>query len=231
VSRRLLIPIALFLSLAGAVPALVLGATGGTAPTLSEPQGSTLKAQVKPSGCRVVPQPKARSEHLRPPPQTVDRSNQLLAVLETNCGRFTIKLDARRSPVIVNSFVYLARSGFYDGLSFYRVVPNFIVQGGDPTGKGFGGPGYHVIEPPPSNFRYRRGTVAMAKAAANPSGWSGSIFFVVLGYGGSVATEYAVLGRIDSGMGTVKRINRLGTGRETPRQVVRIDRVRIHRTG
>lgn len=229
--------------LAGAVPALVLGAqkageiAGPPTPgALRMAQGTKKEtfrrgAKVKRSQCSDVPRVKPRLEHFRRPPQTIERSDHLLAVIETNCGRFKIRLDARRSPVIVNSFAYLARSGFYDGLSFYRVASNFVVQGGDPSGSGFGGPGYHVIEPPPSRVRYRRGTVAMAKSAAEPSGWSGSTFFVVVGYGGTIAPEYGLLGRITSGMATVKRINRLGTPSERPRQVVRIDRVRIHGIG
>lgn len=217
---------------------LIIGAAAGTvggdaaaSATFSGLGGSTFNPQVKRPRCREVPRVKPRFEHLRPPTQTIDRSDHLLAVIKTNCGRFKIKLDARSSPVIVNSFAYLARSGFYNGLSFYRVVPNFVIQGGDPRNNGTGGPGYHVVEPPPSRVHYRPGTVAMAKASADPPGWSGSSFFVVVGQGGAIAPEYAVLGQISSGMATIKRINRLGTPSERPRQVVRIDWVRIHRIG
>jgi cyclophilin family peptidyl-prolyl cis-trans isomerase len=115
---------------------LIIGAAAGTvgydaaaSAALSEFRGSTLKPQAKRSRCRKVPRVKPRSEHLRRPPQTIERNDHLLAVIETNCGRFRIKLDARSSPAIVNSFAYLARSHFYDGLWFYRVVPNFIIQG------------------------------------------------------------------------------------------------------
>jgi cyclophilin family peptidyl-prolyl cis-trans isomerase len=217
---------------------VIVGAIAGTvgrdaaaSATLSGLGDSTFKPQTKRSGCREVPRIKPRLEHLRRPPQTIDRSDRLFAVVKTNCGRFKVKLDARKSPVIVNSFAHLARAGFYDGLSFYRVVPNFVVQGGDPRGNGIGGPGYHVVEPPPSPVHYRPGTVAMAKTTETPSGWSGSIFFVVVGQGGAIAPEYAVLGQITSGMATVKRIDRLGTPSGRPRQFVRIDWVRIHRIG
>ncbi len=153
-------------------------------------------------------------------------------MIKTNCGSFTIKLDARNSPRVVNSFAYLARSGFYRGLSFYRVVPGFVVQGGDPRNNGTGGPGYRVVEPPPSKVQYRPGTVAMGRSNAEPSGSSGSNFFVVVGHGSEIAPEYAVLGHIASGMATVKRIDRLGSlTTEEPRQVVRIDSVRIRRVG
>jgi cyclophilin family peptidyl-prolyl cis-trans isomerase len=170
-----------------------------------------------------------RFEHLSRPPQTVSRDAHLTAVVKTNCGRFRIKLDARRFPVVVNSFVYLARSGFYDGLQFNRVVPHFLIQGGDPLGNGMSGPGYRVIDPPPADFRYRAGTVAMSKSSLEAQGQAGSTFFVVTGGGASIAPEYAVLGRVRAGMATVRRISSLGTAREIPRQVVRIDWIRIRR--
>jgi peptidyl-prolyl cis-trans isomerase B (cyclophilin B) len=170
--------------------------------------------------------------HLKPPPQTVGRGDHFVAIVETNCGRFEIKLDARRSPRVVNSFVYLARSGFYDGLLFYRVVSNFVIQGGDPTNSGTGGPGYSVTEPPPPGFKYRLGTVAMAKTLVAPAGASGSTFFIVSGSDGRLLPdEYAEVGRVSAGLATVKRIGALATPSERPSQVVRIDSIRIKRTG
>ncbi len=181
------------------------------------------------------PAPAARSHpdnHLKAPPQTVKPSARLVATVETNCGNFEIKLDARRSPKIVNSFVYLARSGFYDGLLFYRVVPDFVIQGGSPRNEGAGGPGYTVTEPPPPGFRYRLGTVAMAKTALEPAGASGSIFFVVSGSQAySLPDEYAEIGQVSAGIATVERIDALGTASESPSQVVRIDSIRIKRSG
>ena len=91
-------------------------------------------------------------EHLSRPPQTVGRRVHLAAIVRTNCGQFRIKLDARRFPVVVNSSVYLARSDFYNGLQFNRVVPHFVIQGGDPLSNGMSGPGYRVIDPPPRTF-------------------------------------------------------------------------------
>ncbi len=182
---------------------------------------------VRSGGCRKVEADHPRVEHLSRPPQTVSRRAHLAAVVKTNCGRFRIKLDARRSPVVVNSFVYLARSGFYDGLQFNRVVPHFVIQGGDPLGNGMSGPGYRVIDPPPADFRYRVGSVAMSKSSLEAPGQAGSTFFVVTGGAASIAPEYAVLGRVRAGMATVRRISSLGTAREIPRQVVRIDWIRI----
>lgn len=151
--------------------------------------------------------------------------------MKTNCGSFTIALDARRFPVAVNSFVYLARSGFYDGLRFNRVVPDFVIEGGDPRGDGTSGPGYRITDPPPRHFHYRLGTVAMGKTALEPSGSAGSDFFVVLGQGGTIQPEYAVIGQVRAGMATVKQIGSLGSNSsETPSQVVKIESIRI-RTG
>jgi cyclophilin family peptidyl-prolyl cis-trans isomerase len=179
-------------------------------------------------GCRVVHPQQPRTEHLRRPPQTVTAADRLVAIVRTSCGRFRIRLDASRQPVTVNSFVYLARSGFYDGLSFYRVVPRFVIQGGDPTTSGRGGPGYSTTEAPPRHFRFRVGTVAMAKTYEAPRGRAGSIFFVIAGKEGrKVPDDYAILGQVVAGMRTVKRIDGLGTEDETPSQAVKIDWIRI----
>jgi cyclophilin family peptidyl-prolyl cis-trans isomerase len=199
----------------------VIGAFGQLTPGRSE--AAALGA------CRKVRAPEPRAERLSRPPQTVSRRDHLAAVVKTNCGRFSIGLDARRFPVVVNSFVYLARSGFYDGLQFNRVVPHFVIEGGDPGGTGTTGPGYRVTEPPPRHFRYQVGSVAMGKASSEARGQAGSNFFVVLGGGRYIAPDYAVLGRVQAGMATVRRIGSLGTPSEKPRQFVRIDWIRIRR--
>jgi cyclophilin family peptidyl-prolyl cis-trans isomerase len=189
--------------------------------------GSKQEIPESTGGCTVVAGGRTPSHHLKAPPQTVTRGAHLVAIVETTCGRFQIKLDARQAPRIVNSFVYLARSGFYDGLLFYRVVPNFVIQGGDPTNNGVGGPGYRVTEQPPAGFHYRLGTVAMAKAARERSGEAGSTFFVVIGQGQFIKDEYAILGRVSAGLATVERIGALGTMSESPRLPIRIEAIRI----
>jgi cyclophilin family peptidyl-prolyl cis-trans isomerase len=172
-----------------------------------------------------------RVAHLKAPPQTVTRSDRLEALVKTNCGPFTIALDSRRFPVVVNSFVYLARLGFYDGLRFDQVVPGFVIQGGDTRGNGTGGPGYRVIDPPPWQFRYRVGMVAMAKTRAEPRGSAGSDFFVVLGYAETIRQEYAVIGQVRAGMSTVRQIGSLATNTYAPSQVVKIESIRIRKRG
>lgn len=179
--------------------------------------------------CKTAAKPRTRPENLSRPPQTVTRQDHLVAVVTTNCGRFDIALDARRAPRIVNSFAFLARSGFYDGLLFYRVVPHFVIEGGSPRNEGTGGPGYHVTEPPPAGFHYRLGTVGMTKRAEEPSGRAGSDFFIVTGRGSYIKDRYAILGHISNGLATIERIAALATYSGRPSQPVRIDSIRIRR--
>jgi cyclophilin family peptidyl-prolyl cis-trans isomerase len=204
-----------------------------TAMVLAAPLAMGGSVQAIPAIHTCKPASAARShpaQNLQAPPQTVSRHAHLVAIVETNCGEFEIQLDARQAPKIVNSFVYLVRSGFYDGLLFYRVVPDFVIQGGDPRNNGTGGPGYSVTEPPPPGFTYRLGTVAMAKTAEERPGEAGSVFFVVSGNEGKyLPAEYAILGQVRAGLATVERIGELGTRSERPSQAVRIDSIHIKR--
>ena len=140
-------------------------------------------------------------------------------------------MDASGSPKTVGSFVYLTRRGLYDHTIFHRIVPGFVIQGGDPTQTGSGGPGYSIREPPPASAQYRRGTVAMAKTAVEPSGQSGSQFFVVTAADAGLPPQYAILGKVTRGQSVISRIARLGdpssgqTG--TPRATVVIRGITI----
>jgi peptidyl-prolyl cis-trans isomerase B (cyclophilin B) len=163
-----------------------------------------------PSGCAQVPKPPPKQRELKRPPNDVQPAGRITAVVDTSCGRFDIRLDTDGSPKTVNSFVYLANKGFYDGTIFHRIVPRFIVQGGDPLQNGHGGPGYTVTEPPPPNARYTKGTVAMAKTPVEPAGRSGSQFFIVIGADAGLPPNYAILGKVSSGMDVVNRIGKLG---------------------
>lgn len=158
--------------------------------------------------------------------QRLDPRKRHVVQLKTSCGTFDITLDVANSPKTSNSFAFLVRSGFYNGLVFHRISPDFVIQGGDPKGDGSGGPGYQVVEPPPEEFKYKKGTVAMAKTPADPRGGSGSQFFVVAtDRGQSVLTpEYAVLGAVTRGMDVVGKIMQLGTGDMTkPKAYVYIE--------
>jgi peptidyl-prolyl cis-trans isomerase B (cyclophilin B) len=159
------------------------------------------------SGCEQVEAPAPKQVQLKPPKQQVDRGAKLTASVETNCGTFEIALHARTSPKTVSSFVHMAEEGLYDDTTFHRVVPDFVIQGGDPAGTGSGGPGYTVTERPPADTVYARGTVAMAKTQFEPRGASGSQFFVVTAPADAgLPPDYAVLGEVSSGEDVVERI-------------------------
>lgn len=219
--RTKLIALGVFALLAvGVVVAIVLGRGGD-----EEEAASAARA----AGCEEVraPEPKDRSfEAVR---RTVKPGEELSAIVRTSCGDFTIDLAERRAPRTVESFVFLAEEGFYDDLTFHRVAPGFVIQGGDPLGSGTGGPGYSVDEEPPPNLAYTKGVVAMAKSSAEPPGRSGSQFFVVLAPDAGLPPEYALVGRVAEGMGVVERIGSLGTPAEEPEQTVLIEEISIRR--
>ena len=130
--------------------------------------------------------------------------------MTTNCGEFTIALDPAASPNTVASFVALAEDGFFDDTVFHRIVPGFVIQGGDPTATGTGGPGYQTVDPPAPSTQYPFGTVAMAKCAAEAPGTSGSQFFVVTAPDAQLPPEYAVIGTVTEGSDVVMKIGTLG---------------------
>lgn len=219
--RTKLIVLAVFALLAaGVVAAILIGRGGGD-------DDSPTTAGV--AGCEEVETPEPKNVSYGKPKQTVKAGESLTAVVETSCGEFEMTLDAQRAPKTVNSFVFLAEEGFYDGLTFHRVAPGFVIQGGDPTGTGSGGPGYSVDEEPPQNLAYTKGVVAMAKSPAEPPGRSGSQFFVVLGADAGLPAEYALVGRVSKGFGVVERIGSLGTSAQKPKQTVLIDAIAIER--
>ena len=153
----------------------------------------------------------------------LDRRTPYTVNVLTNLGSFDIRLDVEDSPCTTSSYAALVRRHFFDGTRFHRIVPGFVIQGGDPTGTGRGGPGYTVVDRPPSNSLYTEGVVAMAKAPDEPAGASGSQFFVVTAHNAGLTPDYAILGVVTKGLGVVKRIGRLGdpaTEKPTQRVVV-----------
>lgn len=136
------------------------------------------------------------------PELTIDLGTAYTAVLRTNHGDITIEFDAERSPQTVNNFVFLARDGFYDGVIFHRVVPGFVIQGGDPTGTGRGGPGYRFRDELEGDGGYGRGVVAMANAGPNTNG---SQFFICLENVG-LPHAYTIFGKVTDGMDAVDAI-------------------------
>jgi cyclophilin family peptidyl-prolyl cis-trans isomerase len=162
-----------------------------------------------------APEPKEVPTRARPKLR-LDPTKTYQARVETNCGPFVIALDPKRAPRTGASFVSLARDGFFDGTGFHRIAPGFVIQGGDPAGDGSGGPGYKVRERPPKDIVYSRGVVAMAKGGAEPAGTSGSQFFVVTGEDAGLPPEYALLGKVKSGLDSVSRIESKSTAQDGP---------------
>ncbi len=196
------------LALALTAGAVGLAACGGSDDT-STSADATTGAQ-----CETVDAPPPKTDaDLKPP--TADAPTAAGVVFDTSCGSFTVTFDDR-APKTAASFQYLAESGFYDDTVFHRVVPGFVIQGGDPLGSdpqkaGTGGPGYSVDEKPPSDLSYTQGIVAMAKSAAEPPGRSGSQFYVVTGPDAGLPPDYALVGKVTDGMDVVEAIDALGT--------------------
>jgi cyclophilin family peptidyl-prolyl cis-trans isomerase len=201
-TRRLLLPIltALALSLAacgddeettGERPAGETTATAATETSPAEPA----------SGCREVSEPKPKKVKVSKPTakEQLDPKKKWVAVVNTSCGTVEITLDVKNNPKTASSFAHLANERFYDGLAFHRIVPGFVVQGGDPEGSGQGGPGYSVVEAPPQGQKYTRGVVAMAKTEIEKPGTSGSQFFIVTAPDAGLPADYAVAGKVTKG--------------------------------
>jgi len=158
-----------------------------------------------------------------PPPLTIDAGHKFTATIHTSAGDMTAELLPGDAPRTVNNFVFLARDGFYDGVIFHRIIPGFMVQGGDPTGTGRGGPGYK-FEDEPVNRRYDRGILAMANAGPNTNG---SQFFVMhANYG--LPPSYTIFGKLSGGEDVLDAIAGAPTGaNDRPRDPVTITSVEI----
>ena len=166
------------------------------------------------------------SRYSAPPDMQVDATAQYAAIMETSHGTVTIDLYPAHAPKTVNSFVFLAREGFFDGLTFHRIIPGFVIQGGDPIGTGSGGPGYEFEDELDNDLRYETGSLAMANAGPNTNG---SQFFIVTGrQGEGLPKNYTIFGKVREGMDAVKAIEAVPTGaNDRPSQPVTITSVRI----
>jgi cyclophilin family peptidyl-prolyl cis-trans isomerase len=204
-------------------------AAAPTTVTTVKPTTSTTSAL--PASCVSTVPPAAKPGTWKTaPPMTIDVTKTYTATMTTNCGTIVIALDPKEAPKTVNSFVFLAKQHFFDGLTFHRVVPDFVVQGGDPTGRGDGGPGYTLPDEPPK-AGYQAGSVAMANAGANTTG---SQFFLVdssdgaKGLGGP-PYKYSILGQITTGLDVVNKMDTLApsSGDGPPTKPLYIDKVTI----
>ncbi len=219
--RRWIILAVFALVAAGVVGGILISRGGGGS-------GSTTTAASS-GPCKQVEAPAPKHVKLAAPKQTLKAGEEVTAVVQTSCGTFDIALDTKRAPKTSNSFAYLAEKGFYDDLTFHRIVPGFVIQGGDPLGTGLGGPGYKVVEKPPANLAYTKGTVAMAKSSAEPPGTSGSQFYVVTGADAGLPPEYALVGKVDKGLDVVEQIGKEGTASEKPKQTILIEKITIEK--
>jgi peptidyl-prolyl cis-trans isomerase B (cyclophilin B) len=173
-----------------------------------------------------APAPREPGTHDAPSsPLDADTSYEL--VFATSCGTFTVDLDTELAPNTAASLVELARHGYFDDTIFHRIVPGFVIQGGDPTQTGSGGPGYKTVDPPPAGSRYVKGVVAMAKTQVEAAGTSGSQFFVVTGDDVGLPADYAIVGEVTEGIDAVERIGALGGPDEQPTQPVVVTSVTV----
>jgi cyclophilin family peptidyl-prolyl cis-trans isomerase len=207
---------------AGVVIAVLVGQGGG-----SDDGTSADTTAASTDGCKKVEAPEPKTVSFKAPEQVLKKGEEATAVVKTSCGTFEIALDTERAPKTANSFAFLAEEGFYDDLTFHRVAPGFVIQGGDPEGTGTGGPGYSVDEEPPPNLSYTKGIVAMAKSSADPPGRSGSQFYVVTAPDAGLPPEYALVGKVSEGYDVVEKIDALGTPEEKPKQTVLIEEMTI----
>ena len=181
------------------------------------PPTTTTAAALKTGCVATVPKQHGNGKQYKTaPPMTIDPTKTYTATFDTTCGKFSATLDAKNSPKGVNNFVYLAKQGFYNGLTWHRVVNNFVIQGGDPTGSGSGGPGYSVVTEWPKDG-YKTGDLAWAKSSVETAGTAGSQFFVTTGdpsplngtkktSGGKTTYDYGYFGHVTSGLANAQKL-------------------------
>ncbi len=162
------------------------------------------------------------------PPDCLTPGVTYEAIVTTNKGEFTITLDPESAPAATNNFVFLARNQYFDDTPCHRIIPNFVVQCGDPTGTGTGGPGYTIVDEPPEPGQYQVGSIAMAKTVEPDS--AGSQFFIITGAdGAALPPEYALFGQVTDGLeSTVAAMAAAGTpGEGIPSEPIDIQSIRI----
>lgn len=172
---------------------------GAAVPAASAAAGSTAPGA---SAAAAVPSA-SRKQYGAPPAMAIDQNKTYTALIKTNQGDITVALNAKDAPVTVNNFVFLAREKFYDGVIFHRVIPGFMIQGGDPTGTGTGGPGYKFPDEPVM-AKYEVGSIAMANSGPNTNG---SQFFICEGAQcTSLPANYNHFGKVTAGQDVVTKI-------------------------
>ena len=214
-----------------ALSALVLPGCGGDEEDAAAPDTTAAETALDTSGtgaeCADVEAPEPREDGgATAPTERLDPEQTWTLSFETSCGAFVVTLDTESAPATAASLVALAGDGYFDDTIFHRIVPGFVIQGGDPTQSGSGGPGYSTVDEPAEGARYTKGVVAMAKTAAEPSGTSGSQFFVVTGDDVGLPPEYAVVGEVTEGLDVVELIGTRGDpATEQPLQPIVVESV------
>lgn len=217
-------------ALTGAVAMILLG-TGLSASVAAQ---STPEASPAALGCwsadQVTEDPTLGKQYAEQPAMKVDPSKTYTATIETNKGTVTAELFPADAPNTVNNFVCLADDGYFDGTPFHRIVKGFVIQGGDPTGTGMGGPGYKFNDEPVTRD-YERGTLAMANAGPNTNG---SQFFIVLDdLRGKLPKNYTIFGQVTEGLDVVDAIANTPTSvgrsgeKSTPNEPITVEKVTI----
>jgi cyclophilin family peptidyl-prolyl cis-trans isomerase len=190
-----------FLTLAMLLFIVGCAGPGAPAPTNPPPVDSTRP------GMADLP-PEQRADYYQAKPEiTIDTNKTYRATIQTSKGDIVVSLDAKAAPEHVNNFIFLSNEGFYDGLTFHRVEPGFVIQGGDPLGAGNGGPGYTV--PGEFSLKHVEGALAMARLPdqVNPDRESsGSQFYITLAQTEFLDGEYSVFGKVEQGMDVVRSI-------------------------
>jgi cyclophilin family peptidyl-prolyl cis-trans isomerase len=223
----LAIPLAMLSTGCGATPPLQIasGSTPGPATVSPAEQGSCWADEQRIEGDESMPQ-----QYSEQPAMRIDPAKSYTASLETNKGTIQVEFFPEDAPVTVNNFVCLAEDGYFNNTPFHRIVKGFVIQGGDPTGTGSGGPGYKFADEPVKRD-YERGTLAMANAGPNTNG---SQFFIVLDdLRGKLPKNYTIFGRVTEGMDVVDAIastpTRTGRSGEnsTPTEPITLDSVTV----
>jgi cyclophilin family peptidyl-prolyl cis-trans isomerase len=159
------------------------------------------------------------------PPMCIDTNKRYTATMATSKGTLVIALDPIGAPRTANNFVFLARYHYFDGIVFHRIIPGFVIQGGDPEGTGRGGPGYRFADELPKPGRYQIGSLAMANAGPDTNG---SQFFIISGPdGAALPPQYSLFGSVVSGADVVRTIDALGSRSGTPKEPVVIESLTI----
>ena len=198
------------LALLIAAAPMTLAACGDDAPDSSTSDDVDVEQGV----CADVEAPPAKDPGTPEPEGSLDPSKRNLVTLRTSCGTIVVELAVKEYPKTANAVAALVEDGYWDDTSFHRVVPGFVIQGGDPTGTGTGGPDWQVVEPPKPTETYPQGTMAMAKSGMDAPGTVGSQFFIMTGDG--LDPQYAVAGRVVEGMDAALAADALGTGDGPP---------------